>query len=107
MNLKAGRLIQRCLDNSIHEDITFTENTFDELREGCYVGYANYYSRKCYDFHDLKNKAETEVYKELLEIDAKLGTTQTEQLFGCVANSLRMDLIKVIVIFDVLDLRRL
>ena len=101
LNLKAGRLIQGCLE--IHGDITFTENTFDELRGRGYVGYAHYYLRKCYDFSELENKAVIENYIELLEIDAKLGTTQTEQLFGCVFESVRMDLIKVKVIFDLLD----
>ena len=101
LNLKAGRLIQGCLE--IHGDITFTENTFDELRERGFVGFANYYLRKCYDFSELENKAVIENYIELLEIDAKLGTTETEQLYKLVYNSVRMDLIKVKVIFDLLD----
>ena len=99
LNLKAGRLIQRCLEFrrlEIHGDITFTENTFDELRGRGFVGFANFYLRKCYDFSELKNKGEVENYKELLEIDAKLGTTETEQLYKLVYNSVRMDLIKVI-----------
>ena len=94
LNLKAGRLIQGCLE--IHGDITLTENTFDELRGRGFVGFANYYLRKCYDFSELKNKAVIENYIELLKIDAKLGTTETEQLYKLVYNSVRMDLIKVI-----------
>ena len=67
----------------------------DELRKDGYVGYADYYLRKCWDESELKNKADVTIYKQLLEIDAKLGTTQTEQLFKCVFQSLRMNLIKV------------
>ena len=91
LNLKAGRILK-----PLGIPIDFTENKYDELREEYgYVGYANYYLAQCYDRSELKNKAEIEVYKKLLEIDAKLGTTQSEQLFGCVSSSVPMDLIKV------------
>ena len=40
--------------------------------EGCF----------CYDESELINKADIKIYKQLLEIDSKLGTTQTEQLFS-------------------------
>ena len=71
------------------------DGEYDELKELGYVGYAHYYLKFCWDKSELKNKADVKIYKQLLEIDAKLGTTQSEQLFGCVFNSLRMDLIKV------------
>ena len=91
LNLEAGKLIKS------HE-ISFRdqENIYDELREELgYVGYANYYLQECWDESELKNKADVTIYKQLLEIDSKLGTTQSEQLFECVFHSLRMDLIKV------------
>ena len=92
LNLKAGRLIK-----SLGISIPVTENTFDVLRDEKhgYVGYAHYYLQKCWNESELKNKADLAVYKQLLEIDAKLGTTQSEQLFKCVFHSLRMDLIMV------------
>ena len=90
LNLKAGRLIQ-----SLGISIDITENEFDELRKIGWVGYSHYYLRKCWDGSELKNKADATIYKPLLEIDSKLGTTQSEQLFTCVVHSLRMDLIKV------------
>ena len=90
LNLKAGRLIK-----SLGIFINVTENRLDVLREKGFVGYANYYLKKCWDKSELKNKADVAVYKQLLEIDSKLGTTQSEQLFKCVFYSLRMDLIKV------------
>ena len=71
----------------------------DILRENRYFGYAYYYLVQCGDESELKNKADVTVYKQLLEIDAKLGTTQTEQLFECVFSSVRMDLIKVKIYF--------
>ena len=91
LNLKAGILIK---PTGIPIDVK--ENEFDELREEYgYVGFANYYLQKCYDESELKNKADITIYKQLLEIDSQLGTTQTEQLFKCVLASVRMDLIKV------------
>ena len=91
LNLEAGRLIQ-----SLGISINVTENEFDVLREKLgYVGYASYYLRKCYDESELINKADVKIYNQLIEIDSKLGTTQTEQLLNCVRWSVRMDLIKV------------
>ena len=90
LNLKAGRLIKS-------QGISFpvNENLFDVLREKDFVGYANYNWRGCWDESESKNKADVTIYKQLLEIDSKLGTTQTEQLFECVRFSPRKDLIKV------------
>ena len=71
------------------------DDEYDELREEGYVGYAHYYLQESWNKSELKNKADVTIYKQLLEIDSKLGTTQSEQLFKCVFHSLRMDLIKV------------
>ena len=91
LNLKAGRLIK-----SLGIFINVTENKFEMLREKLgYVGYANYYLQACWDKSELKNKADVTIYKQLLEIDSKLGTTQSEQLFECVFNLLRINIIKV------------
>ena len=48
-----------------------------------------------WDETDLMNKAEIDIYKELITIDEKLGTKMTEQLFYCVKYSFRKDLFKV------------
>ena len=72
------------------------DGEYEELREKHgYFGYANYYIHNCWDESELKNKADVAVYKQLLEIDAKLGTTQTEQLRRCLCYSPRKDLIEV------------
>ena len=66
-----------------------------KIRELNYVGYAHYYLQNCWNESELKNKADVTIYKQLLQIDAKLGTTQSEQLFECVRFSPRKDLIEV------------
>ena len=97
LNLKAGRLIK-----SLGIFINVTENKFEMLRGKLgYVGYASYYLKACWDESKLKNNADVKIYKQLLEIDSKLGTTQSEQLFECVFHSLRMDLNKVLIYFCV------
>ena len=91
LNLMAGRLIK-----SLGISIDVGENIYDVLREKYgFVGYADYYLQGCWDESELKNKADVSIYKQLLEIDTKLGTTQSEQLFTCVFHSLRIELIKV------------
>ena len=91
LNLEAGRLIQ-----NLGVSITIRENGFEVLREKHgYVGYASYYLKHCYGESGLINKADTTIYRQLLDIDSQLGTTQAEQLFECVFCSVRMDLIKV------------
>ena len=91
LNLKAGRILK-----PLGIPIDVTENEYDELREKLgWVGYAHYYLGNCYDDSELINKADIEIYKKLLQIDSKLGTTPTEQLFECVKHSVRIDLIKV------------
>ena len=91
LNLKAGKLI-----DSLGIFINITENKYDVLRQELgYVGYANYYLQECWNESELENKADETIYKQLLEIDSQLGTTQTEQLFEFVGYSVRMDLIKV------------
>ena len=65
------------------------------MQELDYVGYADYYLQKCWNDTKLKNKADVAIYKQLLEIDSKLGTTPTEQLRWCLCYSPRKDLIEV------------
>ena len=94
LNLKAGRLIQS-LGISDTREMEIIENSFDLIREYGFVGYAHYYLKHCWDDSELKNEADVTAYKKLLDIDSKLGTTQSEQLFKCVRYSPRKDLIQV------------
>ena len=77
------------------QEINIDQVDLDKVRELGYVGYAHYYLKNCWDKSELKNKADVIIYKQLLEIDSKLGTTQSEQLRWCLAYSPRKDLIEV------------
>ena len=95
-NLSRFELIIEFLKFKIIQEIHLDHVEHDDkLRELDFVGYAHYYLFKCWDQSKLENKADVTIYKQLLEIDSKLGTTQSEQLFKCVFHSLRIDLIKV------------
>ena len=84
------------IDYTVFNSIILTEDTFDALREELgFVGYAHCYLGHCYDYSELINEAEIKMYETFLGIDSELGSTQTEQLYGCVQHSVRMDLIKV------------
>ena len=88
LNLEARRLFE-----SLGIDMIFDD--YNEIREDGGVGYAHYYLRECLDESELKNNADVAVYKQLLEIDSELGTTQSEQLLGCLSFTSRKDLIEV------------
>ena len=60
-----------------------------------WTGFASIYIAMSWDGTDLINKADINIYKELITLDEKLGTKMTEQLFKCVQHSFRKDLFKV------------
>ena len=65
------------------------------FRENFHRGFAAFYLQECWDPSKSRNTANVTFYKQLLEIDAQLGVTQTEELFECVFDTLRIDLIEV------------
>ena len=88
MNLEAERLFESHGVRMIFDD-------YDSIRKNGEVGYAHYYLNECWNESELKNKADVTIYAQLLEIDSKLGTSQSEQLRRCLRYSSRMDLIEV------------
>ena len=86
LNLEVGKLLK---------SLRIYMYDYDALRKVGWVGYAHYYLYDCWKESELKNKAEVTIYKQLLEFDSKLGTTQSEQLFECIRYSPRKDFIEV------------
>ena len=62
------------------------------MKKKGFVGFAEYYL-------DLikteNNQPDVEVYKQLVDIDEKLGTTKSELLFGCLDKTTRSDMINI------------
>ena len=58
-------------------------------------GYASEYLKRCNKESKSNDNINKEVYTKLVELDTRLGTTASEQLYGCVFNTLNLDIIKV------------
>ena len=65
------------------------------LREANFVGFAHVYLKQCTNESKSDDKIDEEVYSKLVELDTRLGTTASEQLFGSLCQTTRSDIIKV------------
>ena len=68
---------------------------YDLLRKENWVGFANVYLWRCDKDSKTENIADIEVYRTLVELDSRLGTTCSEQLYKCLLYTTRSDIIKV------------
>ena len=50
---------------------------------------------RCNEESKSDNEIDKEVYNELVELDTRLGTTASDQLFKCLYRTTRSDIIKV------------
>ena len=74
---------------------------FEELKDHDWkktpdCGYADFYLRNCCNDIKLKNEADVEVYKRLVDIDTNLGIELSYQLLRCLCLTTRWDIIKVL-----------
>ena len=69
-------------------------NGYEELKKRGFVGFANRYLQTCVNSKS-DDEIDIQVYSELVQLDSKLGTPASEQLFRLLKHSLRMDLLKV------------
>ena len=70
-------------------------NEYEQIRWMGFTGFAQLYLHTCHDSSKSDDKMDIDIYTKLVQLDSKLGTSATEQLFWCVFYTLRMDLIKV------------
>ena len=78
--------------------VRYGGDDYDILRkEDGWAGFASFYigCKAMWDKTYLVNKADVNIYKQLITIDQKMGTKMTEQLERCVQYSYRKDLFKV------------
>ena len=72
------------------------ESIKNETIEGYAIeGYAEYYLLKCWNESEMNNEADATIYRQLVDIDSKLGSNASLQLWGCLSHTTRWDLIKV------------
>ena len=70
-------------------------NDHAKLRGKEMIGFAHLYLQRCKRESKLDDEIDIRLYTKLVQLDSKLGTTATEQLFCCISHSLKFDLIKV------------
>ena len=68
---------------------------YEEIKKNVFVGYANLYLSQCEEESESDDNVDIQVHEKLVELDSRLGTTEAEQLWGCLGYSLRFDLIQV------------
>ena len=68
---------------------------YGSLREANFVGFAHVYLKQCTNESKSDDKIDEELYNELVELDTRLGTTASEQLYWCLKKTTRSDIIKV------------
>ena len=86
--------MNNCSFLSDGRDETDDKAVYEELRNE-YYGFANKYLDRCRNNMKSIDSAELNVYRKLLSLDRKLGTTESEQLYSCVSGPMRLNLIKV------------
>ena len=61
-----------------------------------YIGFAHFYFSRCNQESKSNNEIVKEVYTKLVELDTRLGTPPSEQLFHCILyTDMNLDIIKV------------
>ena len=56
-------------------------NEYDSLRGDGRVGFTQFYLKQCYKESKSDDEIDKEVYDKIFELDTRLGTTASEQLF--------------------------
>ena len=80
----------------IFKTIDFNQvNEFEDYDNIRAPGFAAIYLARCEEESKTDDEIDVNIYTKLLELDARLGTTASEQLFYCVKYTHRLDLLKV------------
>ena len=65
------------------------------MKEKSVNSYAGLYLYRCNQESKSDGQIDIQLYKRLVELDRKLGTTASEQLLRCLLNTTSLDIIKV------------
>ena len=89
------------------ERVNEYQNDYEALKQQSWIGFAQVYLDRCGKKSQSDDNIDVQVYEKLVELDTRLGTTASEQLFACLTYTTRWDIIKVRYIilfrFHVLD----
>ena len=96
LNQRAGRILREA--GFVFEewkDYNWITKGVDHRDEIDDEGYADYYLVKCCNETTKINEADASIYRQLVDIDSKLGTSISVQLLCCLSWTTRWDIIKV------------
>ena len=94
LNESAGKILREAgLDFEMWKDYDWIKKTTKD------VGYADYYLVRSWNDSKKINEADATVYQKLVDIDTRIGTKLSEQLFCCLCWTTRWDIIKVFLHF--------
>ena len=68
---------------------------YEDLRKDDWVGFAEVYLERCNEESKPNDEIDKKMYTKLVELDTRLGTTASEQLYGSICHTLNLDIIKV------------
>ena len=84
------------LFTKLFKTINFAEiNEYSKLINEGYVGFASVYLKRSNEEFKADDEIDKSLYKQLFDLDEKLGTTQTKQLKNILQYSLNVELLKV------------
>ena len=72
----------------VHELITWNEN---------FVGFASKYLERFDEESKSDREIDREIYSKLVQLDSRLGTKASDQLYECISHTTRSDIIKDII----------
>jgi len=100
-------LFWKIFQNIDFERVNEYQNDYEALKQQSWIGFAQVYLDRCGKKSQSDDNIDVQVYEKLVELDTRLGTTASEQLFACLTYTTRWDIIKVRYIilfrFHVLD----
>ena len=74
-------------------------NDHAQLRKHGFVGFAHIYLQQYCQKSKSEDEIDIQVYTKLVELDSKIGTTASEQLYWCLQCTTRSDIIEVLSLF--------
>ena len=84
-------------DTKFFKMIDFEQvNEYKSLRKDELFGFAQVYLGRCNEESKSNDEVDKEVYAKLVELDTRLGTRASEQLFDSLYHTTRSDIIKVL-----------
>jgi len=90
------KFVDRVSILKIFKAFDFAEiNEYTKLINDGYAGFASVYLKRCNEEFKADDEIDIKFYKQLFDLDEKLGTTQTTQLKEILQYSLNLDLLKV------------